>query len=184
MSMKNILVFIMILCVIPTVAFSKKEQSSHDSTLLGYSLGMSWNDAVNMRSTFAPSDDPPDGVKTAVVDEFDVGGTQFKVYLYSKGDTLQGIDGYFSPDDFDKVSSALQEKHGKGNKKNSVIKTKMGVTYHQTEITWTFSNGQKLILKKYSKDIETSNVCLMSSKLLKSIYKESYNKYDKLKEGL
>jgi hypothetical protein len=142
-----------------------EEVADYRLSLLGYSLGMSYDEAVAVRTVSSLEDDQdvPGVLQTcrALVDGIQVGNVEVQAQLSFINDKLVKVVARFSPTRLEEMSRRFQAAFGAGEDRTRNATGSGGLTTRRTAFAWIFPDAQIHLIDADS-DGEFATVSLMA----------------------
>lgn len=139
----------------------------YDLSLAGYRLGMSFDEAAEVRPFQYTQQGRESTLDTPVVEAFIdqvyIDGIETRLRLYFRDGTASKIIVRFSPDEMDEMMQRFLNALGACENRSRVLTNRSGAEVHQTVCQWMFPNA-KLYLIKISSNAEYATISLIEKK--------------------
>ena len=163
---KKLLLFIITALLISTgIAQAEPEDVVYfDLSLAGYRLGMTFDEAAEVRpfqyirDNQENSDDVP--VMDAYIDQVYIDDIETNLWLSFRSGEISKIIVRFSPDALEDMSRRFKQALGKGENRSKMFTDRNGAEIQQTICQWDFPHA-KLHLVKISSNTEYATISLV-----------------------
>jgi hypothetical protein len=168
MSRKLLFLLITTLFITTGVAQADPEEIVfYDLSLAGYRLGMSFDEAAEVRPFQYTQESRESTLDATVVDAFIdqvyLDGIETRLRLYFREGRASKIVVRFPPDEIDKMMHYFINALGACENRSRVLTNRSGAEIHQTVCQWIYPNA-KLYLIKISSNAEFATISLIEKR--------------------